>query len=193
MFMARLKPCPSMGSTDGSTSEQQIPRGNDRKRSKSLAKGGYGFALGEDLGEEVIGYADGVGDDGEGGVDGAGGGKEAGVDYVEVVELVGFAVDVEDGGGGVVAEAEGAVLVAYAFEGDALFEVGVEGDGGVGVAGLFEDVDPAVFESLEAFGVVGGVGELDVAGLRDGDGGGLVGGADAGVGMRAGGAGLGGG
>ncbi len=40
----------------------------------------------------------------------------------------------------------------------------------------FEDVDPAVFEALEAFGVVGGVGELDVAGLGDGDVGGLVGG-----------------
>ena len=113
----------------------------------------------------MVGYADGVGDDGEGGVDGAGGGEEAGVDYVEVFELVGFAVDVEDRGGGVVAEAEGAVLVADAFEGDALFEVGVEGDGGVGVAGLFEDVDPAIFESLEALGVVGSVGELDVAGL----------------------------
>lgn len=74
------------------------------------------------------------------------------------------------------AEAEGSVLVAYAFEGDAFFEVGVEGDGSVGVAGLLEDADPAVFEAFEADGVVGGVGELDVAGLRDGDGGGLVGG-----------------
>lgn len=74
------------------------------------------------------------------------------------------------------AEAEGAVLVAYAFERDALFEVGVEGDGGVGVAGLLEDVDPAVFEAFEALNIVGGVGEFDMAGLRDGDGGGLVGG-----------------
>ena len=46
-------------------------------------------------------------------------------------------MDVEDACGGVVAEADCAVLVAYAFEGDALFEVGVEGDGGVGVAGFF--------------------------------------------------------
>ena len=58
---------------------------------------------------------------------------------------MGFAVDVEDGGCGVVAEAEGAVLMAYAFQGDAFFEVGVEGDGGFGVAGLLEDVDPAIF------------------------------------------------
>ena len=122
----------------------------------------------------MIGYADGVGDDGEGRVDGAGGGEEAGVDHVEVVELVGFAVDVKDGGCGIVAEAEGTVLVADAFDGDALFEVGVEGDRCVGVAGLLEDVDPAVFEAFEALGVVGGVGELDVAGLGEGDGGGWV-------------------
>jgi hypothetical protein len=105
---------------------------------------------------------------------------------------VGFAVDVEDGGGGICAEADCAVLVAYAFEGDALFEVGVEGDGSVGVASLFEDVDPAVFEAFEALGVVGGVGELDVAGLGDGDRTGLVFGGGEGVGVGAGGAGLGG-
>jgi hypothetical protein len=93
----------------------------------------------------VVGYADGVGDDGQGRVDGAGRDEEAGVDYVEVVELVGFAVDVEDRGCGIVAEADGAVLVAYAFQRDSLFEVGVEGDGGVGVAGFLEDVDPAIF------------------------------------------------
>ena len=101
-------------------------------------------------------------------------------------------MDVEDGGCGVVAEAEGAVLVAYAFEGNALFEVGVEGDGGVGVAGLFEDPDPAIFQTLEALRVIGGVGELDVARLREGYGGGVVGRGNAGVGVGAGGAGLGG-
>ena len=114
----------------------------------------------------MVGYADGVGDDGEGWVYGAGGGEEAGVDDVEVVELVGLAVDVEDRRGGVVAEAEGAVLMADAFERDALFEVGVERDGGVGVASLLEDIDPAVLQALEALDVVGGVGELDVSGLR---------------------------
>ena len=91
----------------------------------------------------MVGDADGVGDDGEGWVDGAADGEEAGVDYVEVVEVVGFAVEVEDGLFGVGAEAAGAVLVADAFEGDAFFEVGVEGDGAFGVAGLLEDVDPA--------------------------------------------------
>ena len=47
--MARLKPYPFEGFTDGSTSEQQIPRGNDRKKQK-LEEGDYGFALGEDFG-----------------------------------------------------------------------------------------------------------------------------------------------
>jgi hypothetical protein len=75
----------------------------------------------------VVGYADGVGDDGERGVDGAGGDEAGGVDDVEVVEVMGLAVGVEDAGGGVVAHAAGAVLVADAFEGDALLEVGVEG------------------------------------------------------------------
>ena len=50
---------------------------------------------------------------------------------------MGFAVGVEDAGGGVRAHAAGAVLVAYAFEGDSLFEVGVEGDVSGGVSGAF--------------------------------------------------------
>jgi len=82
---------------------------------------------------------------------------------------VGFAVGVEDRGGGVVAEADCSVLVAYSFEGDSLLEVGVERDGGVGVAGFLEDIDPAVFEAFEGLHVVGRVGELNVAGLCDGD------------------------
>ena len=63
----------------------------------------------------MVGDADGVGDDGEGRIDGAGGDEAGGVDYVEIVEVVGFAVGVEDAGGWVVAHAAGAVLVAYAF------------------------------------------------------------------------------
>jgi len=88
---------------------------------------------------------------------------------------VGFAVGVENAGGWVVAHAAGAVLVTYAFERDALFEVGVEGDVGGGVAGSFEDVYPAVFEAVEGFDVVGGVGELNAVGCVDGDRVGLVG------------------
>jgi len=44
----------------------------------------------------VIGDADGVSDDGEGGVDRSAAGKETGVDDVEVVEVVGLAVEVEN-------------------------------------------------------------------------------------------------
>ena len=176
--MARLKPCPFEATVMAQRGNSSLPAEMSegmQERSKRLVHSACCRSLGEDFREQVVGYADGVGDDGEGWVDGAGGGEEAGVDYVEVFELVGFAVDVEDGGGGIVAEAEGAVLVANAFEGDALLEVGVEGDGGVGVAGAFEDVDPAIFQSLKALGVVGSVGEFDVAGLGDGHAGGLVG------------------
>jgi hypothetical protein len=61
--------------------------------------------------------------------------------------------------------------MADSFEGDALFEVGVERDGAFGVACLFEDVDPTRFETSEGFDVVVGVEELDLrravgAGLR---------------------------
>ncbi len=63
----------------------------------------------------MVGDADSVGDDGEGWIDCAAGWEEAGVDYVEIVEVVGFAVYVEDGLFWVGAEAAGAVLVADAF------------------------------------------------------------------------------
>lgn len=44
----------------------------------------------------MVSDTDRVGDDSERWVDGARGGEEAGVDYVKVVELVGFAVCIED-------------------------------------------------------------------------------------------------
>ena len=50
----------------------------------------------------MLGDPDGVGDDGQGGVDGADGGHEAAVDDVQVVEVVGFAVDVEGRGARIV-------------------------------------------------------------------------------------------
>lgn len=119
------------------------------------------------FGEQVGGDADRVGDDGEGWVDGTGGGEAGGVDDVEVVEIVGLAVGVEDAGVGVVAHATGAVLVADAFERDALLEVGMKRNRGVGVAGLLEDIDPASFEAVEGLDVVGSVGEPDF--VRGGD------------------------
>jgi hypothetical protein len=45
--------------------------------------------------QQVLADPKGVGDDGERGVDGTDGDEEARIDHVEVVELVGLAVDVE--------------------------------------------------------------------------------------------------
>src|SRR5437867_1837387 len=59
-----------------------------------------GRGLAGRLAHQMVGDAEGLGDDGEGGVDGGGGGEEGGVDDVEVVEVVGIAEGVEDGGGG---------------------------------------------------------------------------------------------
>ena len=73
---------------------------------------------------------------------------------------------VENAGSWIVTHAAGAVLVADAFDGDALLEIGVEGNGGAGVAGLLEDVDPAILETVEGFDVVGSVGELNPSGRQ---------------------------
>ena len=59
--------------------------------------------------------ANSIGDDGERWVYRAAGREEAGVDNIEVIEVVGFAVNVKDGLFRVGAEAAGTVLVAYAF------------------------------------------------------------------------------
>ena len=83
--------------------------------------------------KQVVGDADGVGDDGVGWVDCSARGEQAGVDDIEIVEVMGLAVDVEDGGLRVGAEATG----PDTFEGDTFFELGVEGDGTFGMAGLF--------------------------------------------------------
>jgi hypothetical protein len=82
----------------------------------------------------MVGYPDGVGDDGEGWVDCATRREEAGVDDVEIIEVVGSA---------------GAVLMADAFVGDTFFEVGAERYRAFGMAGLLENVDPAVLEAVE--------------------------------------------
>ena len=131
--------------------------------------------LPEAFGDQVIGDSDCVGDDGEGWIDGAGGDEAGGINNVEVIEVVGFAMGIEDAGCRVAAHAACAVLMADAFKGDALFEVGVERNGSGGVAGPLENVDPTVFEAIEGLDVVGGIGELDSAGRGVGDGLGLVG------------------
>ena len=65
----------------------------------------------------MVGDADGVGDDGEGGVDCVAKREEAGVDNIEIIEVMDFAIDVEDGCLRAGTEATGTVLVADAFEG----------------------------------------------------------------------------
>ena len=112
----------------------------------------------------MVSDADGIGDDGEGWIDGAAGGEEAGVDDVEVVEIVGFAVEVEDGLCGVGAETACAILVTDAFERYAFFEVRVEWHGAFRMTRLFENVDPAIFETDKRFDVVVGVREFDLLG-----------------------------
>jgi hypothetical protein len=91
------------------------------------------------------------------------GGKEGCVDNVEIVEVVGAAVNVEHGLLRVGAEAAGAVLMADTFERYAFFEVGMHVDGGVGMACLLQHFDPACLETLERFHIVVGVVELDFA------------------------------
>src|SRR3954463_6825659 len=72
--------------------------------------------------EQVVANAQRVGHCRQRRVHGAGRGEEAGVDYVEVVYVVGFAVDVERGPAGIGAEAHGAALVRDAGDGDLLAE-----------------------------------------------------------------------
>src|SRR5277367_3790650 len=64
--------------------------------------------------EQVIADAQRVGDGGQRGVDGSDAGEEAGVHDVQVVEIVGLAVHVEDRSSGVGAETTGARLVSNA-------------------------------------------------------------------------------
>ena len=75
-----------------------------------------------------------------------------------------FAVQVKHASSWIVAHAAGAVLVADAFKGYAFLEVNMQRSGRAGVASLFENVDPAIFEALETLYVVGSIGELDAIG-----------------------------
>src|SRR6185436_18941998 len=71
---------------------------------------------------EVVAHPEGVGDDGQRRIHRRAGGKEAPVDHVEIVDLVGPAIDVQRGGSRVAPEADGSVLVRNTGEGDALTE-----------------------------------------------------------------------
>ena len=112
----------------------------------------------------------GVGDGGQGRVDGADAGEEAGVDDVEVVNLVGLAVDVEHRGGRIGAEAAGADLVGY--PGDRYVhghvEVLVE-HVVLGQTRVVENLLELLVEALGLFVIGGGVGQVDVAVSVEGD------------------------
>ena len=72
--------------------------------------------------------AEGIGHDREGRVNGRARREETAVDDVQIVELVGLAVAVEDRRSWVVAESNSAVLVSDAGERDLLAEVKVSGE-----------------------------------------------------------------
>src|SRR6478736_3818336 len=72
--------------------------------------------------QEVVANAQGIGHRRQGRVHGPDAREEAGIDDIQVVELVGLAVDVEDGGRSVGPEPDGAGLVGDAGDGDLVLE-----------------------------------------------------------------------
>jgi hypothetical protein len=97
----------------------------------------------------MIGNPDCVGDDSKRRIYGACRDEAGGVDDIEVVEVMGFAMQVEDAASRIVAHAAGTVLVADALQGYALFEVGMKRDRPARVPCLFEEADPTVLKALE--------------------------------------------
>lgn len=72
---------------------------------------------------------------------------------------MGFAVRVEDTGGGIVAHAAGAVLVPDPINRDALLEVSMERDRGGRVSSPLENVNSTVFKAIEGLDFIWCVGE----------------------------------
>ena len=66
----------------------------------------------------MAGDAECVGGDGESGVYGAAGGHEAGIDDVEIVDVVGAAIKVENARVAIAAESTGTHLMIENFEGN---------------------------------------------------------------------------
>ena len=113
--------------------------------------------------------ADGVGHRGERRVHGADAREEAGVDDVEVVELVGLAVGVENRGGRVGAEPARARLVGDAGDGDVHVHVEVLVEHVVlGHADVVEQLLQLVVQPVGLVVVGRLVGEVDVAVAVDG-------------------------
>src|SRR5579863_7188265 len=103
----------------------------------------------------------GIGDDGQGWVDGACRDETGSVDNIKIVQVVGLTVRIENARQRVCPHSASPILVAYAFDRNAFFEIGVERNGRCGMAGSFENVDPPVFEPLEALHIIGSVGKLN--------------------------------
>jgi hypothetical protein len=74
----------------------------------------------------MIGDPDCVGDDSKRGIYGACRDEAGGVDDIEVIDIMGLAMQVENAGSRIVADSAGAILVADAFQGYALFKVGMQ-------------------------------------------------------------------
>src|SRR5205823_2919146 len=108
-----------------------------RGRARRARRRGWWSASREPL-PEVVTDPERVRHDGERRVHGTARGEEARVDDVEVVDLVGLAVDVEGRGLGIPAEAHGTVLMRHAGQRDARRDVGVQGNQVVVAADLLE-------------------------------------------------------
>ena len=110
----------------------------------------------------MITDAQNVGNDRQRGVHRSAGNKEGPVDDVEVVDIVGAAVQIQHRCLRIRPEAAGAVLVADTLEGDALRKIELVREN-MGAVNLLEHLGPAVHEPLEGLDVVRGVVELDLA------------------------------
>lgn len=99
----------------------------------------------EALCQKVVRDSYGIGDDGQRGIDRASRDEAGSIDNIEIVEIVCLAMRIKDAGGRIVTHAASAVLMPYALDRDAFLEIGVERNGSRCVAGLLQNIDPAVF------------------------------------------------
>lgn len=111
----------------------------------------------------------GIGDDGQGGVDCRAGDEEPSVDDIQIVEVVGLAVEVEHRGLGICSKAHGAILVADAADGDLFPEIGQILKQTVADADVVEHMLELFLEALVPFDIVLGVAELEVTFARQCD------------------------
>lgn len=80
---------------------------------------------------------------------------------IQIVEIMGLTVDVENTGRRIVSHAAGSVLMTDAFEWNTLFEVGMQRQRSACVSRPFEDVDPTILQAIERLDFVGCVTQLN--------------------------------